>query len=95
MPKVDRRLFREQMKKEFKKFVKGNKAYKQMTLQQFIELVKLNMVKIKKQALAQPVLGAAVEPHAHDHSHEHSHDDEIQDMFTSVVEESNEAPITE
>lgn len=93
MTKVDRRLFRSQMKKEYKKFVKENPAYKNMTFAQFVELVKVNMVKLKKQAVAKSVLDTDAHTHSHDHNHEdHNHD--LQDMFTSVVEDNNETAAT-
>lgn len=97
MAKIDRRLFRDRMKKEFKKFVKENPAYKHMTFAQFSELVKINMVKLQKQTAPTPVLSDHTDhDHTdHDHSHDHSHDHELDDMFTAVVEDTNETTVNE
>lgn len=89
MPKMDRQLFRSKMKKEFKKFIKENPAYKRMLFSEFVRLVKANLVKVQKDNTTQSVLDA------HNHEHDHTHNDEFSDMFTSVVEEDNETPVTE
>lgn len=89
MTRVDRKLFRTQMKKEYKKFIKENVAYKHMTFSQFVELVKVNMVKLKKQAGAAHSVLDGSEPHVHTDDREHTHDHDLQDMFASV-EENNE-----
>jgi hypothetical protein len=91
MTRVDRKLFRTQMKKEYKKFVKENTTYKNMTFSQFIELVKVNMVKLKKQSVAAQSVVDGSEPHVH--SDDHNHDHELQDMFASI-EESDETTST-
>lgn len=93
MPKIDRQLFRKQMKKEYKKFIKENAAYKHMLFSEFVELVKINMLKLKKEVMTTSVLDG----HTHDHAgHDHDHGDhELQDMFTSVTEETDETTTTE
>lgn len=95
MTRVDRKLFRTQMKKEYKKFIKENVAYKHMTFSQFVELVKVNMVKLKKQTgVAQSVVDGH-ESHDHAEGHDHSHDHDLQDMFASVEENDETASVTE
>lgn len=88
MIKIDRKLFREQMKKEFKKFLKENKAYKNMTFSQFTKIVKLNMAKPTK-----PLAASVLDASGHDHDHTHDHAD-FDNMFASVEEGTNDASET-
>ena len=75
--KVDRKLFRTRMKKEFKQFIKTNPTYKNVTFSQFVELVKLNIAKLNKETLSESVLASTVTQPAED----------LQKMFTQVEEE--------
>jgi hypothetical protein len=93
MIRVDRNLFRTQMKKEYKKFLKENKIYKNITFSQFVEFVKANIVKLKKQSVASQSVVDGSEPHVY--SDDHNHDHELQDMFSSVEEGDETASTTE
>lgn len=87
MLKIDRKLFRTQMKKEFKKFTKENPEYRNMLFTQFVQLVKLNMLKFKTNTNAKTITHT---PSSHDHV-----TDDLTDVMATVEEPSNAASTAE
>jgi len=81
MSRMDRSMFRAQLKKEHKKFVKENPAYARITLSQYSELVKLTANQIRKNHLTS--LNSQVP------ANQAAHDDEVLgDMMMDLETES-------